>query len=187
MGGAGASVGSYWARAAASSHKKCIFMAALLSSRMAAHRFGVRPSEIFRRQETQRWPAHARQFGVAPSDRGVRHQPNLGRLVACSPVACVRGAPCVCLVAVDASWRPVELPGLGQPASPRARLGTSLSGFGPPLTAPRCSRVSPEPCIFEFELKPTSRIGRRALGAKECQLCSAPSARPQPKSSQNLL
>ena len=61
VGGAGAGVGSYRARAAASSHKKCIFMAALLSSRMAAHRFGVRPSEIFRRQETQRLPAHARQ------------------------------------------------------------------------------------------------------------------------------
>ena len=29
VGGAGAAVGSYWARAAASSHKKCIFMAAL--------------------------------------------------------------------------------------------------------------------------------------------------------------
>lgn len=59
VGGAGAAVGSYWARAAASSHKKYIFMAALLSSRMAAHFFGVRPSEIFRRQETQRQPAHA--------------------------------------------------------------------------------------------------------------------------------
>ena len=41
VGGAGADVGSYWARAAASSHKKYIFMAALLSSRMAAHRLGV--------------------------------------------------------------------------------------------------------------------------------------------------
>ena len=62
VGGAGADVGSYWARAAASSHKKYIFMAALLSSRMAAHFFGVRPSEIFRRQQTQRQPAHARQL-----------------------------------------------------------------------------------------------------------------------------
>ena len=62
VGGAGAAVGAYCARAAASSHKKCIFMAALLSSRMAAHFFGVRPSEIFRRQQTQRQPAHARQL-----------------------------------------------------------------------------------------------------------------------------
>ena len=55
----GASVGAYCARAAASSHKMCVFMAAPLASRMAAHFFGLRPSEIFRRQERQRRPAHA--------------------------------------------------------------------------------------------------------------------------------
>ena len=128
--------------------------------------------------------------GVAPSDV-VRHQPvNLGRLVSglvtrrsrahASPRAyawsrlMARGALLSCSASGSLRLRARALWDLAiwlRPAAGGSALLQSL----------------PRAMFFEFELKPTSRIGRRALGAKECQLCSAPSARPQPKSSQNLL
>ena len=86
VGGAGADVGSYWARAAASSHKKYIFMAALLSSRMAAHFFGVRPSEISGGNKRSASRLTRGNCGVAPADKpsGTSLPVNLGRLVCAS-------------------------------------------------------------------------------------------------------
>ena len=57
-------------------------------------------------------------------------------------------APCVCVAVADASSRPAELCGLGQPASrARALFGTSLSVFSTLLRAVLCTRGCSEPCV----------------------------------------
>ena len=51
------------------------------------------------------------------------------------------------MVAVDVSWLPAELFGLGQPASRARGFGTSLSVFSTLVTALLCTRGCSEPCV----------------------------------------
>ena len=67
-------------------------------------------------------------------------------------------APCVCVAVADASSRPAELFGLGQPASRARAFGASLSVFSTLVTAVLCTRACSEPCSPEFEEETPSRI-----------------------------
>ena len=63
-----------------------------------------------------------RFYGVAAADSRPAHQPVNLEASNFLTGRGVRVAPCVCVVAVDASSRPAGLCGLGQPASSRARV-----------------------------------------------------------------
>ena len=80
-------------------------------------------------------------------------------------------APCVCVAVADASSRPAELFGLGQPASRARAFGTSLSVFSTLLAAPMYSRDYSKLCdrglkketpLLESRIESTGR-------QRECQ------------------